>query len=179
MGGQRRPQDWVSVTFLVMLSFLLVRFLLPFLSCLVFRPYRDLVQAKRGRLRKAAEFRGAATSAAGESAGLQASETTEGPVGRSVEEDTRPVEGRSMGQEIKEAARPMEEEATASSSPVAEPREERQVTRSTTPTRQVTPPEREELAITETAESGTPEEPSAEMEVETTTIPTGQGSARL
>ena len=85
--------------FLVMLSFLLVRFLLPFLIHLVFRPYRDLVQAKRRRLRKVAEVWGAATSAAGESAGLQASETTEGPVGRSVEEDTRPVEGGSTGQE--------------------------------------------------------------------------------
>ena len=98
---------------------------------------------------------------------------------RSVEEDTRPVEGGSTGQERREAARPMEEEATASSPPVVEPREERQVTRSPTPTRQVTRPERKELAITETAESGTPKEPSTEMEVETATIPTGQGSAGL
>ena len=83
------------------------------------------MQAKRRRLRKAAEVRGAATSAAGESAGLQASKTTEGPTMRSVEEDTRPVEGGSTRQERKEAARPVEEEATASSPPVVEPREER------------------------------------------------------
>ena len=53
------------------------------------------------------------------------------------------------------------------------------MTRSPTPTRQVSPPEREETAITETAESGTPEEPSAEMDVEAATIPTGQGTAGL
>ena len=85
------------------------------------------------------------------------------------------MEEGSTGQERREAPRPMEEEATASSPPVLEPCEERQVTRSPTPTWQVTPPEREEMAITETAESGTPEEPSAEMEVEAATIPTGQG----
>ena len=73
----------------------------------------------------------------------------------------------------------MEEEATASSPPMVEPREERQATRSPTPTRQVTPPEREETAITETVESGTLEEPSAEMGVEKATIPTGQGTAEL
>ena len=93
---------------------------------------RDLVQAKRRRLRKASEVQGATTAAGGESAGLPASETTEGPAGRLVEEDTRPVEGGSMGQERREAARPMEEEATASSPPVVEPREETQVTRSPT-----------------------------------------------
>ena len=73
----------------------------------------------------------------------------------------------------------MEEEATTSSPPVAEPREERQVTRSPMPTRQVTPPEREETTITETAESGTPEEPSAEVNVEAATTPAGQGAAEL
>ena len=104
--------------------------------------------------------------------------TTEGPAGRSAEEYTRPVEGGSTGQERKEAARP-EEEATASSPPVAEPREERQVTRSPTPMRQVTPPECEETAITETTESGTPEEPSAEMDVEAATTPADQGPAEL
>ena len=91
-------------------------------------------------------------------------------------DDIRLVEGGSTGQEREEAARPMEEEAMASSPPMAEPREERQVMRSPTPARQVTPPEREETAITETAESGTPEEPSTEMEVETTTTPTGKGT---
>ena len=53
------------------------------------------------------------------------------------------------------------------------------MTRSPTPARQVTPPEREETAITETAESGTSEEPSAEMDVEAATIPAGQGAAEL
>ena len=137
------------------------------------------MQAKRRKLCKATEVRGAAAAAAGESAGLPASETTEGPTGRSVEEDTRPVEGGSTEQERREAARPVEEEATTSSPPVVEPREEMQEARSPTPTRQVTPPEREELAITETAESGTPEEPSAEMQAETAAAPTGHGSAEL
>ena len=60
---------------------------------------------------------------------------------------------------------------------MAEPREERQVTRSPTPLRQVSPPEREETANTETAESGTPAEPTAEMDVEAATIPAGQDAA--
>ena len=55
------------------------------------------MQAKRRKLHKAAEVRGAAMAAAGEALGPQASMTTEGPDGRSVEEDTRPVEGGSMG----------------------------------------------------------------------------------
>ena len=67
--------------------------------------------------------------------GPQASETTKGPIGRSVEEDTRPVEGGSTGQKRREAARPMEEEASASSPPMVVTREERQVTRPLTPTR--------------------------------------------
>lgn len=45
------------------------------------------------------------------------------------------------------------------------------MTRSPMPARQVTPPERKETTITETAESGTPEEPSTEMEVEAATTP--------
>ena len=46
------------------------------------------MQAKRRKLRKAAEVRSAAATAAGETLGPQASVTTEGPVGRSVEEVT-------------------------------------------------------------------------------------------
>ena len=122
------------------------------------------MQAKRRKLRKAAEVRGAATVAAGETLGPQVSVTTEGPVGRSVEEDTRPVEGGSTGQEREEAARPEEEEATASSPPAAEPCEVRQATRSPTTLRQVSPPEREETANMETAESGTPAGPTIEMD---------------
>ena len=116
-------------------------------------------------------------AAAGEAMGPQASVTTEGPVGRSVVEDTRPVEEGSMGQERREAARPDEEEATASSPPMAEPREERQVMRSPTPLRQVSPPECEETANTETAESGTLAEPTTEMDVEAAATPAGQDTA--
>ena len=130
---------WASLR----LSFFLHLLFLAILS-LVF--FRDLVQAKRRKLRKAAEVRCAAAAAAGEATGPQASMTTEGPVGRSVEEVTKPVEGGSMGQERREAVRPDEEEATASSPPVVEPREERQAPRSPTPLRQVSPPEREETA---------------------------------
>ena len=61
--------------------------------------------------------------------------------------------------------RPDEEEATASSPPVVEPREERQATRSPTPLRQVTPPEHEETANLEMAESGTLAGPSIEMDM--------------
>ena len=122
------------------------------------------MQVKRRKLRKAAEVWSAATAAAGEAMGPQASMTTEGPVGRSVEEVTKPVEGGSMGQERREVARPDEEEATASSPPVVEPREEGQATRSPTPLRQVSPPEREETANIETAESGTQAGPIAEID---------------
>ena len=113
------------------------------------------MQAKRRKLRKAAEVRSAAATAAGETLGPQASTTTEGPVGRSVEEVVRPVEGGSMGQEGREAAGPDEEEATASSPPVVEPREEELAAGSPTPLRQVSPPEREEAAILETGRAGT------------------------
>ena len=58
---------------------------LPSLAILYFVSFRDLVQAKRRKLRKAAEVRSAAAAAAGETLGPQASVTTEGPVGRSVE----------------------------------------------------------------------------------------------
>ena len=75
------------------------------------------MQAKRRKLRKAAEVRGAAAAAAREILGPQASVTAEGPAGRSVEEDTRPVEGGSTGQEREEAARPEEEEEATASSP--------------------------------------------------------------
>ena len=85
--------------------------------------------------------------------GPQASMTAEGPVGRSVEEVVRPVEGGSMGQERGEAARPDEEETTASSPPVVEPRGEEPATGSPTPLRQVSPAEREEAVILETAEN--------------------------
>ena len=132
------------------------------------------MQAKRRKLRKAAEVRRAATAAAGETSGPQASMITEEPAGRSVEGDTRPVEEGSTGQERKEAVRPEEEEATASSPPVAEPREERQASRSPTPLRQVSPPECEETANMEMAESGTPVGLNAEMDVEVVTIPAVQ-----
>ena len=122
------------------------------------------MQAKRRKLRKATEVQHAATAAAGETLGPQTSVTTEGPVGRSVEEDTRPVEGGSMGQERREAARPDEEEATASSPPMGEPCEERQAARSPTPLRRASPPEREETVNMETAESGTPAGPTIEMD---------------
>ena len=116
--------------FLLIVGFLLPRFLLLFLIELAVVAFlRDLVQAKRRKLRKAAEVRRAATAAAGETSGPQVSVTTEGPAGRSVEEDTRPVEGGSTGQERKE------EEATTSSPPAAGPREERQATRLPTPLR--------------------------------------------
>ena len=137
----------------------------PSLAIWFFVLFRDLVQAKRRKLRKAAEVRCVATGAAGETLGPQASVTTEGPVGRSVEEVTKPVEGGSMGQERREAMRPDEEEPMASSPPVVEPREERQATRSPTPLRQVSPPEHEETANLETAESGTLAGPSVEMDM--------------
>ena len=157
MGGQRRPQLWVSFA-LPVVAFPLLGFFLHFPSLAIwfFVLFRDLVQAKRRKLRKAAEVRSAAATAAGETLGPQASTTTEGPIGRSVEEAVRPVEGGSTGQERREAARPDEEEATASSPPVVEPREEELAAGSPTPLRQVSPPEREEAAILETAESGNP-----------------------
>ena len=66
----------------------------------------------------------------------RASDTTEGPVEPSVEEQTRPMEAESTVPEENEAERPVEgevtvplvvvppEEATASSPPTGEPREE-------------------------------------------------------
>ena len=79
------------------------------------------------------------------------------------------MERGSTGPEEKEVERLVEEEATASSPLVVEPREERHEARLPTPTRQVTPPEREEKAIMEIAESRTLEAPGAEMEVDTAT----------
>ena len=51
------------------------------------------MQAKRRRLRKAAEVRSTAMVAAGEALGPQVSVTTKGPAGRSVEEDTGQARG--------------------------------------------------------------------------------------
>ena len=102
--------------------------------------------AKRQKLRKAAEARGAATATAGEPAVPPTSDTSEGPVEASVKEQIRPVEMESMGPEEKEAEGPVEEEATvplivvppeeatASSPPAEEPREEGHQARSPTPT---------------------------------------------
>ena len=92
---------------------------------------RDLVPAKRWNFHKAP----------------RASDTTEGPVEPSVEEQTRPMEMDSTGPEEKEAERPMEEEvteplvvvppkeATASSPPTEEMHEEGHEARSPMPTR--------------------------------------------
>ena len=69
------------------------------------------MQAKRRKLRKAAEVRSAAATAAGETLGPQASTTTEGPVGRSVEEEE--TEAATASASAEETRSPRAERAEA------------------------------------------------------------------
>lgn len=187
VGGHHIPKVWVSTSSSCSNPSCLVSLFSEFFDSLL---DRDLVPAKRRKLRKAAEVRGAAAATTRERVVLPASDTTEGPVEPSVEERSRPMEKDSTGPEEKEAERPVDEveatvpltfippeEATASSPPVEEPHEEGHEARSPTPTPQTTLPEREEEPAAETAASETPEVPGMEMEVDTATAPASQGPA--
>ena len=98
VGGHHSPKVWVSASSSCPDLPCLVFFLLEFFDSLL---DRDLVPAKRRKLRKAAEVRGATVATTGELVVLLAGETTEGLVEPSVEEHSRPMERGSTGPEEK------------------------------------------------------------------------------
>ena len=113
------------------------------LEGLIFLLDSDLVAAKRRRLRKAADVRGATTTA------------VEGPVVPSAGEAAEPV--------VTDATEPAADEAAR---PVAEWLEEETVERAPSPPRPAVLPEQQEKTTTETAASGAPAGEGADVEME-------------